>query len=492
MPQETLSLAVVFAVTLLWLSTVALLNRFSKLPYYHKWWANLASLLLGPVGWAYHVAGFLGWIKTPAEEVEHIGAGIDAGIQQPSNSKIRLAFGGRKDVGEVKAYSEIETVKRILTQALAQKATDVHLEPHGNMYVARGRVNGILRELERMPYANGDRMVNAIKVMARMDIADRNRMQDGRFEWTGDKPEDRMDLRVSTSPSLDGEKMAIRFLNRQLDSISMEELGMPADLLESVRKATRYTEGLILIAGPTGSGKTSTAYSMLQKISGPTVNTMTIEDPVEYSLPYATQISVNPKADITFESGLRTLMRQDPNVIFIGEMRDPESFKIGIRASLSGHLVLSTMHARDSVGVMTTLRNLGFDRETLGASLKLVISQRLVRVLCPDCKVPMDDKLDDDMLEFLGGMPATGLFKPSLKGCAKCHGTGFTGRIGIFEHLRADALVQEWLASKEPESALREALHKEGRRMLRDHARERVLAGEIWINDAMKTAGFES
>jgi type II secretory ATPase GspE/PulE/Tfp pilus assembly ATPase PilB-like protein len=217
---------------------------------------------------------------------------------------------------------------------------------------------------------------------------------------------------------------------------------------------------------------------------------MTIEDPVEYSLPFATQIGVNPKAGITFESGLRTLLRQDPNIIFVGEMRDPESFRIGIRASLSGHLVITTMHARDTVGVMTTLRNLGFDKETLSTALKMVISQRLVRVLCPHCKQPEGD-LDADARDFLEGADASALRRPHPQGCKKCYHSGFITRIGVFEHLRADPIVQDWLASSRTESALREALANDRRTFLRDHARQRVVAGEIWINDAIRSVGFE-
>jgi type II secretory ATPase GspE/PulE/Tfp pilus assembly ATPase PilB-like protein len=324
-----------------------------------------------------------------------------------------------------------------------------------------------------------------------MDIADRQRMQDGRFEWAPSASSPKVDLRVSTSPSLAGEKMAIRFLNRQLSSRSLEDLGMPEDLLHAVRRATRHSEGLILIAGPTGSGKTSTAYSILQNVASPTVNTMTIEDPVEYSLPFATQIGVNPKAGITFESGLRTLLRQDPNVIFVGEMRDPESFRIGIRASLSGHLVITTMHARDTVGVMTTLRNLGFDKETLGTALKLVISQRLVRVLCPHCRIPEEGVLDQDCVDFMAGADTQYLQRPNPEGCAHCFHSGFSTRLGVFEHLRADAVVQEWLASTRPESALRSALLESGRVSIRDHARQRVVCGDVWIQDAIRVVGFE-
>lgn len=485
--QHAILLFLGFALCLSWMTSVVLLDRSSKLPDHHKWWASLLSLIGGPLGWFYHYAGEKGWIRRARDEQDEAPSGIDADARQPVLSRLRLAFTG-KAAANAEAPSETETIRRMFIAAMEQQASDIHLEPHGAEYVARFRVNGILREHKRIPIATGERVVSALKVMAQMDIADRHRMQDGRLDWAPKKDAPKVDIRISTSPSLGGEKMAIRFLNRQISSISLEMLGMPDDLLTSVRRTTRHNEGLILLVGPTGSGKTSTAYSVLQTLAGPTVNTMTIEDPVEYSLPFATQIGVNPKAGISFESGLRTLLRQDPNIIFVGEMRDPESFRIGIRASLSGHLVITTMHARDTVGVMTTLRNLGFDKQTLSTALKLVISQRLVRVLCPECSQP-DTELDADKIEFLEGADPSGIRKPDPKGCPHCYHSGFVSRIGIFEHLRADTVVQDWLSSTLPESALREALVRDKHRFLRDHARDRVLSGTVWINDAIRAVG---
>jgi general secretion pathway protein E/type IV pilus assembly protein PilB len=487
--QQAIPLILGFAAVGCWLTLAAVLAKGAKLPEHHKWWANLLTVFAGPLGWLYHYAGHKGWISIRDEEEHAVMAGIQTNEAQPVLSRLRIAFSGkRRREGDLP--TETETVRLMLAAAQDLRATDIHLEPHGEEYLVRLRVNGILREHTRFQHEHGERVVSALKVMAAMDIADKHRMQDGRFDWSAGPSAVKVDLRVSTSPSLNGEKMAIRFLNRQISQLALEQLGMPDELLATLRRGMRHIEGLVLIAGPTGSGKTSTAYSILQTVAGPTVNTMTIEDPVEYSLPFATQIGVNPKAGISFESGLRTLLRQDPNVIFVGEMRDPESFRIGIRASLSGHLVITTMHARDTVGVMTTLRTLGVDKETLSTALKLVVSQRLVRVLCPECKLP-DEDVDQESRDFLEGADASPLRKPNPAGCPHCARSGFVSRIGVFEYLRPESVVQDWLASNQPESALREALRRENHVFLRDHARERVLAGEVWINDAIRSVGFD-
>ncbi|TVR48994.1 MAG: type II/IV secretion system protein, partial [Puniceicoccaceae bacterium] len=405
--------------SLAWLGALAASAHVSRLPPKRKELVNLLSLILGPPGWLIHLVS---WktrqipqaIEVPVRAPSSGSSAVRyAGAATPSSGPVRLPPLGQSgrwhrwfrwllpgEDGDAKTRDS-RRLSRLLVEAVHQSATDIHFEPHEADYLARLRVNGILRDFESFDRATGERLISMVKVMAALDVADKLKPQDGRFEWTSEQPDLRIDTRVSVSPSLRGEKLALRFLNRPVAKLEMQSLGMSEAMQKMLRRSLRQPEGFIIVAGPTGSGKTTTAYSILNHLAGPTVNTMTIEDPVEYTLPYATQIAINPKLGITFESGLTTLLRQDPDIILIGEMRDQGSFRTGIRASLSGHLVLSTLHARDAIQVFGNLRNLGIEPSSLAAAVKMVIAQRLVRLLCPYCKT-QDTELEEDALNFLG------------------------------------------------------------------------------------------
>lgn len=404
---------------------------------------------------------------------------------------VKQSFWSRFLPRKEKVHTDSKVFNALLLAAVEQQATDIHLESHPDHYLARFRVNGILRDYKNYPRDTGDRLVSIAKVLASLDVADKLKPQDGRFEWTNPEQSVKLDIRISVSPSLRGEKLALRFLNRPASSIDMASLGMNESMQKALKRAIRHPEGFILMAGPTGSGKTSTAYSILSQLSASSVNIMTIEDPVEYTLPYATQIAINSKLGITFQSGLTTLLRQDPDIILIGEMRDPDSFHVAIRASLSGHLVISTMHARDSVQVFANLRNLGIEPSSLAAAVKLVVAQRLVRILCPHCKV-QDTDFDDEVWNFLGSEAEhIPVYQPG-DGCDHCFHSGFVGRTGVFEFIRMDSTIKEWLEEKSHESNLRRSLTEQGFRTMREDAREKVLSGNVWVQDAIRTAGMDT
>jgi general secretion pathway protein E len=458
------SLSLGFKIMLLggWMMGAVVSARLSGLRENRRPWANLLSLLAGPVGWAMHLAPRVLSLFTE---------------ESPSN-EIQARLG--------------RSAQEILSKALAEGASDIHIEAQEGGYVVRFRRFGLMIEHMRCGRRAGESLVAVYKVMAELNTAEKAHLQDGRFRWTDPETTHVLDVRISTSPALSGEKVALRLLNRPASLLQLDKIGMGAAACDAIRRHLRQPEGLVLVAGPTGSGKTSTSYALLQEVSGPSVNTMTIEDPVEYALPHATQIGINPKMGVTFESGLRTVLRQDPNVIFVGEMRDPESFKIGVRAAVSGHLVVSTMHARDTVGALTALRNLELDRQVLAAALRLLISQRLVRELCPHCRVWAPPDADTEAF-FTQSARAIAVPQkvamPSTKGCSKCH-QGFLGRTGIFEVMRVDAKIRSWLTTGRDEQDLRSHLIEADFLSLRDDACGKLASGAIWGDDAIRALGL--
>lgn len=446
-----------------WMSGAVLSARWSGLGEKWRPWANLLSLIAGPIGWACHLL-----------------------------PRIKAVFGTDASQGDEVA-GQGRTATDILAHALADGASDIHIEAQEGGYVVRFRRLGMMREHKRLKRKAGEGLVAVYKVMADLNTAEKAHLQDGRFRWVAPKSGHVLDVRISTSPALSGEKVALRLLNRPASLLQLNRIGLDASHCDAIRRHLRQPEGLVLVAGPTGSGKTSTSYALLQEVSGPSVNTVTIEDPVEYALPHATQIGINPKMGVTFESSLRTVLRQDPNVIFVGEMRDPESFKIGVRAAMSGHLVVSTMHARDTIGALTALRNLDLDRQVLAAALRLLISQRLVRELCPACRVwvPPDQDTKDFFAETEPVRPVPErVGMPSEKGCEKCQ-QGFVGRTGIFEVLRVDAKIRAWVVNGEAERELREQLPARGFTTMRDDACEKIASGAIWTDDAIRALGMQ-
>ena len=321
----------------------------------------------------------------------------------------------------------IKLINAVLSEAIKSKASDIHIEPYEDHISIRFRIDGILKEILR-PVGRIAPMLNArIKVMSNLDIAEKRIPQDGRMSLKlGEKW---IDMRVSTLPSSHGERLVLRILDKADTQLDLEQLGMSEDVLKSFRKSLKNPNGIILVTGPTGSGKTTTLYAGLNLLNDKTRNILTVEDPIEYAINGVGQTQVNPKVGMSFSKGLRAILRQDPDIVFVGEIRDLETAEIAIQASLTGQLVLSTVHTNDAVAAITRMKDLGVEPYLIASTFKGVLAQRLVRILCAACKEPY-------FLETVisGIEKGTELFKP--KGCKECSGEGYLGRIGLFEYFQ--------------------------------------------------------
>lgn len=332
--------------------------------------------------------------------------------------------------------------------AFANRASDIHIEPIDNGGRIRFRVDGILREHRPLTSALLEQVVSRIKLMASMDIADRRQPQDGRYQVA--LHERSMDARVSSMPTISGEKLVIRLLDMQSRAPSLEELGMPRKLLARYRSIVHAPYGFVVVCGPTGSGKTTTLYASIAERNDDTQNICTVEDPVEVRMPGVAQVQINERAGVTFASALRAFLRQDPNVLMVGEMRDAETAKVALSAALSGQLIMTTLHASDAPRSVERLVELGLSRRAIAAALSGVLAQRLVRTLCGDCRVRTDVDARDRGL--FAGMDAGAVYRAG--GCRSCDGTGYSGRTGLFEYISIADDLREAIADGHPAVAL--------------------------------------
>lgn len=344
----------------------------------------------------------------------------------------------------------VRLVNRIIQQAIQARASDIHIEPQGDEVRVRLRVDGLLRELQRLPIGHLSSLISRIKIMAAMDIAEKRLPQDGRFQFTTGRH--RVDLRVSTLPTVFGEKAVIRLLDQKAMLLSLDELGFLPPIKEQFKNLIASSYGMQLITGPTGSGKTTTLYAALNALNSPQKNIVTIEDPVEYLLPGTNQVRVNPKAGLTFASGLRSILRQDPDIIMVGEIRDQETADIAVRAAITGHLVFSTLHTNDAAGAITRLLDMGIEPYLVNSSIIGVVAQRLVRKICPYCRESY--RPESRSLERLWLPDTVELWRG--RGCDYCHNTGFAGRTGIHEVLVMNQDLRELVAAKAPSRAIKE------------------------------------
>ena len=328
----------------------------------------------------------------------------------------------------------IRLINAILTEAVREGASDIHVETFEKRLSIRFRVDGVLREVVQPKRALAPLLVSRIKVMARLDIAEKRLPQDGRISLRVAGRE--VDLRVSTIPSNHGERVVLRLLDKQAGRLDLAHLGLRVDDFDKFKDLILRPHGIILVTGPTGSGKTTSLYAALQSLNSQVRNIMTVEDPIEYGLPGIGQTQVNTKVDMTFARGLRAILRQDPDVVMIGEIRDLETAEIAVQASLTGHLVLSTLHTNSAVGAVTRLQDMGIEPFLLASSLIGLVSQRLVRTLCPDCKV--EHTPDESERKLLGLEAGDNQVVYQANGCPSCKNTGFKGRIGVYELLRVD------------------------------------------------------
>ena len=342
-------------------------------------------------------------------------------------------------------------LKGLMLKGFQFTATDIHIEPKDQQAIVRYRIDGYLHQSGEMALEVTKPLYSIIKLLCNLDINKRNVMQDGSFAIQ--LPDRRVDLRVSIAPSTRGDKMVMRILDKNLAPQSLDQLGMEAYILEEVRKRAFSESSMLVVCGPTGSGKTTTVYAIIQEINSEHRNIVTVEDPVEYKLPDITQIEVNPKFDITFVSALASLLRQDPDVILIGEMRDRETAQMAVQSAMTGHLVLSTVHARDSIGSIFRLLDLGVEPFVLGSALSAVLSQRLMRQVCPYCKMKFKPPVKELSRLSLDALSGQDMY--AAVGCQECMNIGHKGRVAIFEMLAVNDQVRDAIAHRPTIAELR-------------------------------------
>lgn len=376
----------------------------------------------------------------------------------------------------------IKLVNLILAQALKDNASDIHIEPEEEKTKVRLRIDGVLHTLIYFPRRMELPIIPRLKVISGLDIVERRKPQDGRFRV---RVEDReVDLRISTLPVAFGEKVVVRLLDRSTAFVSLDKLGFSSEILEKFKPLINKPYGIILVTGPTGSGKTSTLYATLTKLNSEERNIITLENPREYLLEGINQAEVNPEIGFTFANGLRAILRQDPNIIMVGEIRDFETAEIAIRAALTGHLVLSTLHTNDAAGAITRLLDIGIEPFLISASVIGVLAQRLVRVICTNCKEEYTPT--DDICEKIGLNRDKKVVLYRGKGCLICRRTGYRGRIGIFELITMDNNLRELIAKHLPTVEIKQAAKKTGMKTLQEDGYDKALKGLTTLEEVLR------
>ncbi|MFC4076627.1 GspE/PulE family protein [Salinithrix halophila] len=345
-------------------------------------------------------------------------------------------------------------VSGLLEEAVRMRASDLHIEPRSDHLCIRQRVDGFLVQVDRLEKETMYPLISRLKVMGNLDIGEKRLPQDGALTLTVDG--ERVDVRVSSMPTLHGEKVVLRLLRNRSELMSLQELGMGEEERKRLTQLIKRTSGLLVVTGPTGAGKSTTLYAILQELNREEVNLVTLEDPIEFQLSGVNQIQINPKAGLTFARGLRAVLRQDPNIIMVGEIRDQETADIAIRAALTGHLVLSTLHTADASSTITRFLDMGIEPYRIASSLIGVAAQRLVRLICRDCRG---------------------------KGCHDCRQMGYRNRTGAFEVLSLKEEFQPMIVERAPLSRLRQSFQKAGMRSLSDVILEKVMTGETTISE---------
>lgn len=413
------------------------------------------------------------------------GAANPEALGRITNLESMLELGAK---GEPDANDQhiVGVVDWLLQYAFEQRASDIHIEPRRTVANVRLRIDGVLHKVYELPAAVGAAVTSRFKILARLDVAEKRRPQDGRLKTRSPDGEE-IELRLSTLPTAFGEKLVMRIFDPDVLLKTFAELGLTDDSLERWEAMIAHGTGIVLVTGPTGSGKTTTLYSTLKQLATPTVNVCTIEDPIEMVEPAFNQMQVNHTIDLDFASGVRALMRQDPDIIMVGEIRDLETAHMAVQAALTGHLVLTTLHTNDSPGAISRLNELGVPAFLIRATVRGVMSQRLVRKLCDQCK--REEAVDAVGWKALVGeaipVPET-LFRPV--GCRHCRDTGYFGREGIYEVLVADLQVQECIVEGHSTRDIRQAAIVGGMRPLRLAGADKVLQGETTVEEVLRVA----
>lgn len=398
----------------------------------------------------------------------------------------------KKAKDEVRADPPIiKIVDTILSYAHHNRASDVHIEPSEQQFLVRFRIDGILHDIVELPAGLHPQIVTRVKVLARLRTDEHQAAQDGKIQYKVD--DETMDIRVSIVPVTDGEKVVMRLLSERSRQFSLVDLGFsPADLAKT-QQAYEKPYGMIIATGPTGSGKTTTMYAVLKLLNKRDVNIMTIEDPVEYDIEHINQIQANPKTNLTFAAGLRSIVRQDPDIILVGEIRDEETASIAINAAMTGHLVLSTLHTNDSATAIPRLMDMKIEPFLVGTTVNVIIAQRLIRKICLSCRISIElprKKLEKELTpaiakKLFGASNSIRIYQG--KGCPVCHTTGYTGRVGVFEVLEITDDIRAAIASRQDSSIIRNLSIKNGMTTMLDDGIEKVKQGITTIEEVMRS-----
>ena len=378
----------------------------------------------------------------------------------------------------------VQVVDNILTQAVRDRASDVHIEPSQDVIYVRFRIDGALKDVLELPSTMGVGLISRIKIMAEINIVEKRRSQDGQFTTTIDGKD--TDVRVATVATIWGEKCVMRILDKNRSVLRLNDLGMPVDTHETYSKLVRAPFGMVLCAGPTGSGKTTTLYATLSEVSDRSRNVMTIEDPVEFTFPKINQIQTNEQAGLTFATGLKSILRQDPDVILVGEIRDVETARIAVQSALTGHFVLSSLHGNDSVSALHRFLDMGIESFLIASSVIAIVGQRLVRRICPSCKISYSPTKEElAFYEESGGPPKTDFAIGA--GCNYCGHTGYLDRIGVYELLQMTPEIKRLIVGWATQDELRRQAQKQGMRSLRDEALNLVVQDTTTISEVIRS-----
>jgi type IV pilus assembly protein PilB len=427
-------------------------------------------------------SGILTAIGNSFRAIADVGAHVQAFEQQSA------ARGGAQRV-EATAVNDdapvVQVVQLMITQALRDRASDIHIEPQPDRVRVRFRIDGALHDVLELPAAMGPSVVSRIKILGGMNIVERRRPQDGQISMDVEgRP---VDIRVSTTAVIEGEKLVMRLLDKGRSLFNLRQLGMPETMASRLTAMLRAPYGMIVCAGPTGSGKTTTLYGSLAEINTPERNVMTIEDPVEFRIPSINQIQINEQAGVTFAGGLRSILRQDPDVILVGEVRDVETAHIAVQAALTGHFVLSSIHATDAPAALHRLLDMGIESFLVASSVTAVMSQRLVRKMCPHCReayTPSSEELA--LLDAIGATePADGFVRG--QGCNLCARTGFLERTGVYELMPVTDAIRDLVVDRAPHEQVRKVARSEGMRTLQEEAGRLVEAGVTTLDEVLRS-----
>jgi general secretion pathway protein E len=438
-------------------------------------------------------------VKPVLAREKEITARIEAVFGNGYSTDALSAGSGARDIDGATDQEEVEhlrdmaseapvirLVNALLSRALESRASDIHIEPFENQLKVRYRIDGILHEIDAPPRQLKAAVISRIKILAQLNIAERRLPQDGRIKVKIAGKD--VDLRISTIPTLYGESVVIRLLERSQIFTDLESLGFPPDIYKTFSEMITKPHGMILVTGPTGSGKSTTLYCALQKINDPAKKIITIEDPVEYQLNGVNQIHVKPLIGLTFANGLRSIVRQDPDIIMIGEIRDAETAGIAIQAALTGHLVFSTLHTNDAAGAVSRLLEMGVEDYLLASALLGVLAQRLVRRLCTNCRAQVP--FQSSQIEEFSSNPPTTVWEPI--GCDACAGTGYLGRVGILELLPATPEICKLIVQRADANLIRGLATSQGMRLLREDGWQKVRNGVTTLAEVLRVTREDS